>query len=327
MKRREAGLAVLLAPLVLGAPARAQVAGRVYRLGYLSQPSRESVERGLQAFLRTLRELGWIEGQNLVIEYRWAEGKTEQLPELAAELVRMKVDVIVAPAGPAAQAAKNATNSIPIVMIFPSDPVELGLVASLARPGGNVTGTTYTPGPEIFGKQLQILKEAVPRASRIAVLRNLTDKGWDVQDRALENAGRSMGVRLQHLLASGPEELDSAFAAMAREQAQALLVAGSSTFLVHRARLAALALKGRLPTMFNFREMVEAGGLMAYAVNMADFTPRAAAYVDKILRGANPADLPVEQPTKFELVINLKTAKALGLTIPQPLLLSAETIG
>ena len=330
MNRREAGLAVLLAPLALGAgapAARAQDAGRVYRLGYLSQPSRESVEAVLQAFLRKLRELGWVEGRNLVIEYRWADGRAERLPALAAEMVRLKVDLIVAPSGIAAQAAKNVTSSIPIVMIFPADPVELGLVASLARPGGNVTGTTYTPGPEIFGKQLQILKEAVPRASRIAVLRNLTDKGWEVQNRMFESAARSMSVQLQHVVAKGPEDFDSAFAAMANERAQALLVAGSSTYLVHRARLAELALKARLPTMYNFREMVEAGGLMAYAVNMTEFIPRAAVYVDKIFRGANPAELPVEQPTKFELVINLKTAKALGLTLPQSLLLQAETIG
>ena len=327
MKRRDAGLALLLAPLVLGAPARAQEAGRVYRLGYMSQPSRESVEAVLQVFLKKLRELGWIEGKNLVIEYRWADGKTARLPELAAELVRLKVDLIVAPSGPAALAAKNATGTIPIVMIFPADPVQLGLVASLSRPGGNVSGTSYSPGPEIFGKQLQILKEAVPHASRIAVLRNPSDEGWDVQNRALENAARSMGVRLQQVVAKGPEELDSVFAAMTREQAQALLVGGSSTFIVHRAKLAELALKTRLPTMMSYREFVEAGCLMAYAVNMIEFIPRAAVYVDKIFRGANPADLPVEQPTKFELVINLKTAKALGLTIPEPLLLQAETIG
>ncbi|HXX83352.1 MAG TPA: ABC transporter substrate-binding protein [Casimicrobiaceae bacterium] len=330
MNRRNAGLALLLGPLALGAvpfAAKAQQAGKVYRLGYLSQPTRESVEQVRQVFVQTLRDLGWVEGQNLIIEYRWADGKVERLPELAAELVRLKVDLIVAPAGLAAQAAKNATSSIPIVMIFPADPVELGLVASLARPGGNVTGTTYTPGPEIFGKQLQILKEAIPRASRIAILRNVSDKTWEVQSRAVEAAARSMGIRLQYVEARGPEEFDSAFAAIAKERAEALLVVGSSTFLVHRVRLAELAVKGRLPTMFNFREMVEAGGLMAYAVNMVEFIPRAAVYVDKILKGAKPADLPVEQPTKFELVINLKTAKALGITIPQSLLLRAETVG
>ncbi|TMI03356.1 MAG: ABC transporter substrate-binding protein, partial [Betaproteobacteria bacterium] len=318
MNRRNAGLA-LLALLAAGAApvsVRAQQAG-VYRVGYLSTPTRESVERGLDAFLRKLRELGWVEGQNLVIEYRWAEGNVERLPDLAAELVRRKVDVIVAPAGSAALAAKNATSSIPIVMIFPSDPVEMGLVASLRRPGGNITGTTFTPGPEIFGRQLQILKETIPRASRVAILSNPADPSFALQVREVEAAARTLHMRLQHVEARGPEQFDSAFAAMARERADALLVNGTSTFLAHRVRLAELAVKNRLPTMYSFRESVEAGGLMAYAVNMAAFVERAAVYVDKILKGAKPADLPVEQPTKFELVINLKTAKALGLAIPR----------
>jgi ABC-type uncharacterized transport system substrate-binding protein len=211
-------------------------------------------------------------------------------------------------------------------MIFPSDPVELGLVASLNRPGGNVTGTTFTPGPEIFGKQLQILKETVPRASRVAILSNPADPSFTLQMREIEATARSLHVRLQQVEAKGPEEFDSAFAAMARERADALLVTGTPTFLAHRARLAELAIKGRLPTMLSFRESVEAGGLMAYAVNMADFVGRAAVYVDKILKGAKPADLPVEQPTRFELVINLKTAKAIGLTIPGSLLARADTV-
>ena len=327
MNRRNAGLA-LLALLAAGAApvsVRAQQAG-VYRVGYLSTPTRESVERGLDAFLRKLRELGWVEGQNLVIEYRWAEGNVERLPDLAAELVRRKVDVIVAPAGSAALAAKNATSSIPIVMIFPSDPVEMGLVASLRRPGGNITGTTFTPGPEIFGRQLQILKETIPRASRVAILSNPADPSFALQVREVEAAARTLHMRLQHVEARGPEQFDSAFAAMARERADALLVNGTSTFLAHRVRLAELAVKNRLPTMYSFRESVEAGGLMAYAVNMAAFVERAAVYVDKILKGAKPADLPVEQPTKFELVINLKTAKALGLTIPQSLLARADEV-
>ena len=326
MNRRRAALALLLAfgaaPLVV----RAQQAGKIYRIGYLSTPTRESVAQVLEAFLRTLRELGWVEGRNLVVEYRWAEGKIERLPELAAELVRLNVDLIVAPAGSAALAAKKATSSIPIVMIFPSDPVELGLVASLSRPGGNITGTTFTPGAEIFGRQLQILKEAIPRASRVAVLWNPADQSFATQGKALEAAARSLHIRLVRLEARGPEEIDRAFAAMARERADALLVSGSSTYLVHRAQLADLAIKGRLPTMFNFREMVEAGGLMAYAVNMIDFIGRAAVYVDKILRGAKPADLPVEQPTKFELIINLQTAKALGIGIPQAVLLRADDL-
>jgi putative ABC transport system substrate-binding protein len=306
--------------------AAAQQAGKVYRIGYLSTPTRESVARGVDAFLRRLRELGWVEGRNLVIEYRWAEGKVERLPELAADLVRLKVDVIVAPAGSAALAAKNATSSIPIVMIFPNDPVEMGLVASLSRPGGNITGTTFTTSSEIFGKQLQILKEAIPGVSRVAVLRNPVDPSFARQVGELEAAARSLNVRLQHLGAQGPEEFDGAFAAMARDRAQALLVIATSTFLVHRSRLAELAVKARLPTMNSFREQVEAGGLMAYAVNMADFVGHAAEYVDKILKGAKPGDLPVEQPTRFELVINLKTAKALGITIAQAVLLRADEV-
>jgi putative ABC transport system substrate-binding protein len=315
-------LAFAVAPLAT----EAQQAAKVYRVGYLSTPTRESVEHGLAAFLRTLRGLGWIEGQNLIIEYRWAEGNVELLPGLAAELVRNKVDVIVAPAGSAALAAKNATSSIPIVMIFASDPVETGLVASLRRPGGNITGTTFTPGPEIFGKQLQILKEAVPHASRVAVLSNPADASFALQVREVEATARSLGIRLQHVEARGPEEFDSAFAAMARERADALLVTGTSTFLAHRVRLAELSVKGRLPTMHSFRESVEAGGLMAYAVNMADFVGRSAVYVDKILKGAKPADLPIEQPTKFELIINLKAAKALGITVPQALVLRADEV-
>jgi len=329
MNRRSAGLALLLGLFGFGTASRAaeaQQAGKVYRIGYLSTPNRESVEHALEAFLRALRELGWVEGQNLIIEYRWAEGKVERLPDLAADLVQRKVDLIVAPAGSAALAAKNATSSIPIVMIFPSGPVEMGLVASLGRPGGNITGTTFTPGPEIFGKQLQILRETIPHASRVAVLWNPADPSVATQQKEVEAAARSLRIRLQHVEARGPEDLAPAFAAMGRERADALLVGGTSTFLVHRTRIAELAVKGRLPTMCNFREIVEAGGLMAYTINMADFIGHAAVYVDKILKGAKPADLPVEQPTKFEFIINLKTAKALGLTIPQSVLARADAV-
>ena len=306
--------------------AEAQQAGKVYRIGYLSAPTRASVEQGLQAFLRTLRELGWIEGQNLVIEYRWADGNIERLPSLATELVTQKVDLIVAPAGTAALAAKKATSSIPIVMIFPADPVGLGLVASVRRPGGNVTGTTSTPSPEIFGKQLQLLKETVPLATRVALLVNPVDLAFASQVREVETGAQSIGIRIQRVEAHGPEEFERAFAAMTRERAEALLVANDTTFLVNRAIVAELALKSRLPTMNYYREMVEAGGFMAYAVNMAGFTPRAAVYVDKILKGAKPADLPVEQPTKFELVINMKTAKALGIAVPPSVLARADDV-
>ena len=329
MNRRDAATALVFGVLGLGAvarAARAQPAGKVYRIGYLSTPTRESVERGVEAFLRKLRELGWIEGSNVVIEYRWAEGDVARLPELAAELSRDNVDLIVAPAGSAALAAKKATSSIPIVMIFPTDPVQLGLVANLRRPGGNVTGTTFTPDADIFGKQLEILKTAFPSATRVAVLWNPADESLGVQAKPVEMAARSLGIHLQHVEARGPEQFEGAFSAMARERADALLVSWSSTFLAHRARLAELALRGRVPTMVSFREMVEAGGLMAYAVNMADFVGRSAVYVDKILRGAKPAELPVEQPTRFELVISLKTAKALGVELPQSLVLRADQI-
>ncbi len=329
MNRRNAALALLLGPLAFGAASRAataQQAGKVYRIGYLSAPSRASVEKVLQSFLRALRDLGLVDGQNLIIEYRWADGKVERLPDLAAELVRQKVDLIVAPAATAAMAAKKATSTIPIVMMFPADPVEQGLVASLSRPGGNVTGTTLATGTEIFAKQLQLLKDAIPRASRVAVLTNRADASFEVQVKEVEKAARALGIHLQMVEASSPEEFDSSFAAMARERAEALLLGGSSTFLVHRTRIAELAVKGRLPTMNTFREMVEAGGLMAYGVNMTDFIGRSAVYVDKILKGAKPADLAVEQPTKFELVINLKTAKAIGLTIPPSVLARADDV-
>ena len=329
MNRRNA-LVLFLGPFAFAFPTlatKAQQAGKVYRIGYLSAPTRASVEHVLQTFLGKLRELGWVDGQNLVIEYRWAEGKVERLPELAAELVRLKVDLIVAPAQSAALAAKKATSSIPIVMIFPLDPVATGLVASLAHPGGNVTGTTFAPGPSIAGKQLELLKEALPRASRVAVLWNPADSSAIAQVReVLEVAARARSIRLQYVEARGPEDFDGAFASMGREHAEALLLTNASTLIVHRTKLADLALKHRLPIMCNAREIVEAGAFMGYGVNMTDFVGRSAVYVDKILRGAKPAELPVEQPTVFELVINLKTAKALGVAVPQPLLLRADAV-
>jgi putative ABC transport system substrate-binding protein len=328
MKRRYAGWPLLLWLLAAGAAsiANAQPVQKVYRIGYLSAPTRESVANGVDAFLRKLRDLGWVEGRNLEIEYRWAEGNVDRLPALAAELVARNVDLIVAPAGSAALAAKNATTRIPIVMIFPTAPVEMKLVASLSRPGGNVTGTTFTPGPGIFGKQLQILQQMVPGISRVAFLGNPADPEWPLVLREVDDASRSLGIRLQVLEARGPEDFDNAFAAMARERAGALLMPGGSTFLVHRARLAELALKARLPTMYSYREAVESGGLMAYAINMADFVGRSAVYVDKILKGAAPAELPVEQPTKFELIINLRAARSLGLMVPPSLLQRADAV-
>jgi putative ABC transport system substrate-binding protein len=307
--------------------ATAQQSDKVYRLGYLSTPTRQSVEHAVESFLRALRELGWVDGQNLRIEYRWADGNVERLPNLAADLVAGRVDLIVAPAGSAAVAAKKATSSIPIVMMFPTDPVELGLVSSLSHPGGNVTGTTYAPGSGIMAKQLELLKEAVPRATRIAVLWNPADPADTPQMKELlENSARSMRIKLLHMAASGPANFESAFAAMAAERSEALMTSISSTFTAHGRKLGELALSARLPTMTSYREMVEAGTLMAYGVNISDFIGRAARYVDKILKGAKPADLPVEQPTQFELVINGKTAEALGITIPQSLRLRADVI-
>jgi putative ABC transport system substrate-binding protein len=306
--------------------AKAQQVAKVFRIGYLSAPTRESVEGILEAFLRALRELGWIEGQNIVIEYRWAEGDLERLPGLAHDLVRRNVDVIVAPAASAALAAKHATSTIPIVMIFPTDPVEQGLVSNLRRPEGNVTGTTNIPTADMLGKRLQILKEAVPNAARVAIVYDPTDQTSLPSMNSLEAAARSLGIQLQYVEVRGAKALDTAFGAMARERADALLVAGGTTFLVNRSRFNDLALKRRLPTMFPVREGVEAGGFLSYGVNMTDFVARSAAYVDKILKGAKSADLPIEQPTKFELVINMKTAKSLGLNVPSSVLARADAV-
>ena len=312
----------LLAPLA----ANAQQAGKVFRIGYLSAPTRESVEGILQAFLRALRNLGWIEGHNVIIEYRWADGHLERLPGLAEDLVRRNVDVIVAPAASAALAAKRATSTIPIVMIFPNDPVGEGLVSSLRRPGGNVTGTTNIAISDMLGKRLQILREAVPTATRVAVVYDPTDQTSVPPQKSFETVGRSLGIQLQYVEVRGLQDFDHAFAAMERQRAEGILVAGGTTFLVNRSRFNELALKHRLPTMFAVREGVEAGGLVSYGINMSDFVGRSAAYVDKILKGTKSADLAIEQPTKFELIINMNTAKSLGLRIPQSLLVRADEV-
>jgi len=318
-------LAAAAALLLLAAPltAEAQLAGKVHHIGYLASGSSTAAPHVIEAFRQGLRELGWVEGQNIVIDYRFAEYKYDRLPDLAAELVRLKVDIIVAPATPAAAAAKNATGTIPIVMIGVGDPVGAGFVASLARPGGNVTGSSFGVGLEINSKQLELLKETVPKVRRVAILSNPTNPGHPRWMREYKDAGRSLGVQLQFLEARGPTEFDGAFAAMAKERVGALLVVADGMFMLHRTRLADLAAKTRLPSL-GYREFVEAGGLMSYGPSLPDLWRRAATFVDKVLKGAKPADLPVEQPIKFELVINLKTAKALGLTIPQSVLLRAD---
>ncbi len=321
------GLAVILSASLILAPLAAggQQAGRVPRIGYLG--TRTPSDFGLDAFRQGLREQGWVEGQNIVIEYRFAEGRLDRLPDLAAELVRLKVDIIVAHSTPGATAAKNATNTIPIVMTVVGDPVGLGLIASLARPGGNATGLSFSVvGLEIIGKQLELLKETVPKIRRMAILSNAANPIQPLAIRDVNVAARSLGVQLQLLEVRGPNEFDSAFAAMAKERVGALLVVADSMFVFHRTQLADLAARSRLPAAYGWREHVEAGGLMSYGPSLRDLFQRAATYVDKIIKGAKPADLPVQQPTKFELVINLKTAKALGLTIPQSVQVRADQV-
>ena len=322
---------VFLGILACGLPATpraagAQPAGKAPRIGWLGGPTRESAQAFVQPFQQGLKDLGWVEGQNILIEWRFAGGRAERLPGLAAELVRLRVDLIVTPSTPTALAAKNATKTIPIVTVGVGDPVELGFVASLARPGGNVTGLTSTVGHEIAGKQLELLKETVPKVSRMAVLWNPTTPGNALALREAEIAAGELGVKLQVLEARSLNDFESAFAAMTGTRAGALLVLGDVMFTTHRRRLADLAAKSRLPAMYGTRQFVDEGGLVSYGANVLDNFRRAAVYVDKILKGVKPSDLPIERPTKFELVINLKTARALGLTIPPALLLRVDQV-
>jgi len=319
-----------LAGGLLAAPfaAEAQQAAKVARIGYLTGANPAANPHQHEAFRQGLRDLGYVEGRNLVIEYRSAEGKVERLPALAAELVALKVDVIVAPSTPAALAAKQAARTLPIVFAVAADPVASGLVTSLARPGGNVTGSSIL-APELVGKDLELLKQAVPGLSRVAVLWHpgvLGDRAEGDLLKGAEVAARALGVRPQFVEARGPADFDKAFSDMTRANAGALTVLPSVTFSNERRRLVELAAKNRLPAVYREREYVDAGGLMSYGPNVADLLRRAATYVDKILKGAKPGDLPIEQPTKFELVINLKTAKALGLTIPQSVLGRADEV-
>jgi len=305
-----------------------QPAGKVYRIGMVWTPSPEFplVQSLLDEFRHGLKDHGYTDGQNIAFEHRFARGKTELYPELVAELVRSRVDVIMVGNGFQALAAQQATTTIPIVFASAVDPVAQGLVASLARPGRNITGLTYATGTEIVGKSLQLLNEAVPKASRVAILLNPTNAAHRLLVKDAENPARSLGLHLQILEARGPDAFESAFAAMTGERTGALLVLADPMFLSNTARIVELAAKHRLPAIYGLREYAEAGGLMAYAPKLADLYRRAGTYVAKILEGAKPADLPVEQPTKFELVINMKTAKALGLTIPPSLLLRADEV-
>ena len=326
MRRTTVALVVAVSVAAATLTADAQSTGNVRRIGYLASSSASSARHLLDAFREGLGELGWVEGQNVVIEYRFAEGRHERLPELAAEMVRLKTDVIVAGPTPPALAAKNATRTIPIVMTAVGDPVRLGLVASLSRPGGNVTGVAFDVGLEVFAKGLELLRESIPKLRRVAVLSNPANPAQPVAVRDLKAAARSLGLQLRILEARGPDSFDGVFAAMAKDRVEALLVLTDPVFIIHRARIAELATQYRVPSMYGVKESVAAGGLMSYGPSLVAAFRRAAVFVDKIFKGARPGDLPVEQPTKFELVINLKTAKALGLTIPPSLLLRADQV-
>jgi len=284
------------------------------RLGFLGISPAAAYTSRIEGFRRGLRELGYIEGQNIAIEWRYADSQADRLPGLAAELVRLNVDVIVAAGVEPTRAAKQATTTIPIVMGQSGDPLGLGLVASLARPGGNITGLTILAA-ELNGKRLGLLHEAIPRTSSVAVLTHPLERSGPMMQE-VQAAARRLAVQLEVVEAGDPRDFEGAFRAMARRRAQALMTLPDPMFWTHRARIAELALTGRLPTMFPEREFVDAGGLMAYGPSLPDSWRRSATYVDKILKGAKPADLPIEQPTTFELVVNLKTAKAIGLTIP-----------
>jgi putative tryptophan/tyrosine transport system substrate-binding protein len=319
------GLAVVLAVSLLAPLAAEAQAGKMYRIAFLATASGQSQAYQVDALRAGLHDLGYLEGKNIVIEYRWAEGKYDRLPDLAAELVRLKVDVIVTGGTQSTQAAMKATTTIPIVMVGTGDPLRSGLVASLARPGGNVTGSTQL-GAEVAGKRLQILKDIVPNVSRVAFLWNRANVSHMPYFNELQAAARGLRLTLQSVEVQEPHEFEKAFAGMMRERPDALIVTADGTHQLRQASIVDFAAKRRLPVMYQLKEYVEAGGLMSYGTSITDIYRHAAIYVDKILKGAKPADLPVEQPTKFDLVINLKTAKALGLTIPQSVLLRADQV-
>jgi putative ABC transport system substrate-binding protein len=303
----------------------AQQSGKVARIGFLSASSPSSISVRIQAFRQGLRELGYVEGENIIIEWRYAEGKVERLRDLAVELVRLKVNAIVASGPTPIPPAKEATKTIPIIMTFDSDPVGNGFVVSLARPGRNITGLS-TLAPEISGKQLELLKEILPKLSRVAVLGYSARPGNAQALKETELAAKALGVQLQYLDVLDPKDLETAFRTASQGHADAVLVLPSNVTTSHRIQFADLAVKSRLPAIYPMSESVEDGGLMSYGTNVADLYKRAATYVDKILKGAKPADLPVEQPVKFELIINLKTAKQIGLTIPPNVLARADKV-
>lgn len=296
------------------------------RIGFLSSASQEQFSHTYAAFLQGLRDLGYVEGQNIVIESRWAEGKAERLPDLAAELVRLKVDLIVSTGGTGtALAVKSATTTIPVVFTAGGDLVKVGLIASLARPGGNLTGLSLLT-VELGAKRLELLKETFPKVHRVAMLGNPANPAYASQVREAQVTAKALGVQLQILEAKGPDDFELAFSAMTGKGAGALLVSTDAMLYAQRQRIVDLAVRSRIPAIYEFKEYVEAGGLMSYGTNIIDVYRRLAVYVDKILKGAKPGELPVEQPTNFEFFINLKTAKTLGLTIPPNVLARADKV-
>jgi putative ABC transport system substrate-binding protein len=325
MSRRMMVFVLSVAILACTYPAEAQQPKKVPRIGFIVGASPSASLARTDAFRQGLRELGHVERKNIVIEWRYAEGKSDRLPALAAELVRLKVDIIVSSGATPTRAAKEATNTIPIVMAQDNDPIGNGFVASLARPGGNITGLA-TLAPEISGKQLELLKEIVPKLSRVAVLGTSTNPGNAQALRETELAAQAFGVKLQYLDVLDPKDIETVFRAASKGRADAVLVLGSPVLNFKRTQVVELAVKSRLPATYYAPEWVEDGGLMSYGVSFTDSYRRAATYVDKILKGAKPADLPVEQPTKFELFINLKAAKQIGLTIPPNVLARADKV-
>jgi putative ABC transport system substrate-binding protein len=305
--------------------ASAQQAGRTYRIGFLTAGTSGARTFLLPFFVEALQQLGWIEGKNIVFEYRYAENRLDRLPDLAAELVRLRVDVIVTEGTLAPIAAKRATTAIPIVMTSGGDPLGSGLVASLARPGGNVTGMSMMV-PDLAGKRLELLKELLPQVSRVVVLWNAANPYPARVFRETENAARIMGLEIQSLEVRGPGDFDGVFEVARSKRPDALITIEDPLTVSYRKLIVDFAARNRLPAIHGLREFVELGGLIAYGVRLSDLYRRAAAYADKILRGASPADLPVEQPTKFELLINLRTAKALGLDVPATLLARADEV-
>jgi len=307
-------------------PTEAQQPKKVYRIGYLQTSSREQLLHLTKALKEGMQDLGYVEGRDITFEHRFADGKPERLPALATELVRLKVDVIVTATNPTTVAAKLATSTIPIVMANGNDPVGAGLVASLARPGGNISGLTQDVGDELWGKRLELLKEVVPKLSRVAILWRPSFEPNATRKKPTEEVAQKLGLVVRFTEFQEADDFKNAFASMGKERVGGVLVFGDPVAFERRAQIADFAVRSRLPTIYNIREFVEVGGLMSYGASLADQWRRAATYVDKILKGAKPAELPVEQPMKFELIINLKTAKQIGLTIPPNVLARADKV-